>query len=73
MDITTKTLENTDENIKMLESIGYVKSSVSKPYNKNSVLRYSEKRRVYFFSSKRAAHDCDCAIVRSSVRSLYIF
>ena len=67
-----KTLDNTDKNIKDLESQGYVKSSVSKPFNYNKVLRYDTKRMVYWFSSSTAAHMSDCFFTRQNVGTIII-
>ena len=60
MDNPVKTLEYSKENIKLLESKGYTKSCMSKPYSRDKVLRYSAKRGAYWFTSRTTAHLGDC-------------
>lgn len=69
----TKTLDNTSENILLLESQGYKKSNVSKPFNVNSKLRYNPVRMVYWFSSSQAAYESDCFFTRQSIGTIFVF
>lgn len=69
----TKTLENTPENIKMLENKGYKKSPISKPNGMYKVLRYNHLRGVYWLSSSRSSHESDCFFTRQRVGIIYTF
>lgn len=68
----TKTLENTKENINNLESMGYTKSSVSKPFNPISVLRYDTERMVYWFSGRKSVFISDCYFNQRNIVTLII-
>jgi hypothetical protein len=72
MDSTTNTLNYSQENINELEAKGYRKSSISKPYSNGKVLRYSPKRGVYWFSSRRSAHNSDCFFTRQRVGQIIL-
>jgi len=67
-----ETLKYSDKNIKELEELGYKKSSVSKPYSLNKVIRYSPKKGVYWFCSSSSAYSSDCYFTRKNVMQLII-
>lgn len=73
MDTSVRTLENTQDNIKLLESKGYTKSNVSKPNGFNKVIRYSPNRGVYWFTTSHVAMYIEGEIYRRSVGTLYYY
>ena len=72
MDTSVQTLENTVENIAMLEAKGVTKSPVSKRDGMNKVIRYSVLRGVYWFTEKWVAKKIDNEISRMGVKTIIL-
>lgn len=73
MENPVKTLKYTKDNIKLIESKGYTKSNVCGLTDKDSVIRYSIDRKVYWFSSKHIAYKADCIFTKLNIMTLRYF